>query len=203
MKTYAGLCLLAVLMVAGGNGCSSVPPTNYYIFAPDLETPSPTSSSTYPYVVAIDEFQADVPYQQERIVFRASPYQVNFYEYHRWLRPTNDLVTDQALKVLEAMHRFKRVHAQPYDIPSDYILQGRIKMFDQWVATTPPMVRIQIDYRFLAAQSEQVLWARRIDTTAPLASLGLIDTVKGFESALEENLRQVVSAFEDILSQPE
>jgi ABC-type uncharacterized transport system auxiliary subunit len=203
MKTYAGLYLLVMLIVVGSGGCSSVPSTNYYTFAPELAPPSPASSATYPYVLAIDAFQADVPYQQERIVYRVSPYQVNFYEYHRWLRPTNDVVTDQVLNVLEAMHLFKRVHAQPYDIPSDYVLQGQIKMFDQWAETTPPVVRIQIDYRFLAAQSERVLWAQRIDTTVPLASLGLVDTVKGFESALQENLRQALSELAEILSHSE
>ena len=45
--------------------------------------------------MAVDTFEADVPYQQDKIVFRTSPYEVNFYEYHKWLRPPEELVADQ------------------------------------------------------------------------------------------------------------
>lgn len=183
-------------------GCSSVPLTHYYTFPPDLNPSVPAATSTYPLVLALEPFDAEGPYAQEKIVYRDSPYEVNFYEYHKWLRSPEKLATDQALKLIAATRMFKRVHARPFQVYADYVLQGRMIMFDQWRNTTPPYVRIQIEYQLMEPQEERILWTDRIDTTANITSLALVDTVKGFETALQENLLRALSALEPVVSQP-
>ena len=182
-------------------GCTPVPPTYYYTFRPDIEKNVGTASPQYPSVLAIEAFDADVPYQQDKIVFRTSPYEVNFYEYHKWLRPLGELVTDQVVKFISAAGMFQKVHPRAFESYADYTLRGRIKMFDQWYSETTSHVRIQLEYALMASEKEQILWMDTVETTAPVSNLKVVETVKGFETALQENVLQALTAIARVLSQ--
>ncbi len=134
-------CLLLITWLCG---CTDIPLTHNYTFRPDIEKQAETTSPKYPYIIAIDTFEADVPYQQTKIVFRTSPYEVNFYEYHKWLRSPEELVAEQVLKLVSAAGMFQNVHAQAFESYSDYILRGRIKMFDQWYSEETSSVRVRL-----------------------------------------------------------
>ena len=197
-------CLLYPIWLCG---CAEIPLTHYYTFRPDVGKNAKTTSSKYPYVVAIDTFEADVPYQQDKIVFRTSPYEVNFYEYHKWLRPPEELVTDQVLKLVSSAGMFQNVHARAFESPPDYIIQGRIKMFDQWNSGKTSFVRIQLEYHLIAPEEEQIIWMDTVETTANISKLEstelaqfIVETVKGFETALQENILQALAAIDGVLS---
>ncbi len=185
------------------SGCASVPPTHYYTFQPVLGIEIKTTSPRYPSTIAIEAYEAESPYQQDRIVFRKSPYEVNFYEYHRWLRPPTELVTEQVHKLLGASGLFQRVHTYNFDSTPDYLLRGRILLFDQWYDDKNSSVQIGIHYQFLDFAQEQILWSDVIETTASIPTLNIVETVKGFESAVQENISQAFTSIDKVLAHKE
>jgi ABC-type uncharacterized transport system auxiliary subunit len=136
-------------------------------------------------------------------VYRTSPYEVNFYEYRRWLRPPAELVTQQVQKQIKMAALCKRVHAFGFDSYADYILLGEVTMFDQWYEDkNTSLVQVGIQYRLLDSETEQILWIDNIESTATVPSLVFnVDTVKGFESALQKNIQQMLAAIEDVFAQ--
>jgi len=184
-------------------GCANIPLTHYYTFQPDVEKKAQTASPKYPYVIAIDIFEADVPYQQDKIVYRMSPYEVNFYEYHKWLRPPEEMVTEQVLKLVSSAGMFRNVHSSAFESYSDYIIRGRIKMFDQWYREGISSVRVQLEYHLIAPQEEQIIWMDTVETTTNVPKLEILETVKGFETALQENILQALTAIDEVLHQRE
>lgn len=191
-------CLLCIILFWG---CANIPPTHYYTFRPDIEKKAKTISPKYPYIVAIDTFEADIPYQQDKIVYRTSPYEVNFYEYRKWLRPLEELVTEQALKLVSSSGMFQDIHARAFDAYSDYIVRGRIKMFDQWYSEGAFSVQVRLEYYLVAPQEERIIWMDTVETKANIAKLEIVETVKGFETALQENILQALTAIDEVLSQ--
>lgn len=182
-------------------GCAQVPLTHYYTFHPDPDIRE-KASSTFPYILAIETFEAETPYQHDKIVFRTSPYQVAFYEYHKWLRPLEELVPDHIMNIVSARAMFSHVHDQAFELAADYILLGEISMFDRWDTSTPSVARIQITYQLIHVQSDSIVWMDTIDSTAQITSLEfVVDTVKGFETALSENIQQALTAIDEVLSQ--
>jgi ABC-type uncharacterized transport system auxiliary subunit len=188
-------------LVFGLIGCGQVPATSYYTFQPDPPVLQNFAPQTWPVVLAIGQFEAEPPYQQDKIVYRKSPYEVNFYEYRKWLRSTEQIVSDQIVAIIRATHRFKRVHTQPFEVAADYILQGQILMFDQWQNNSTPLVKVKLSYRLLTAADEQVVWSEVLTTTATAASLDMVETIKGFETALQTNVLQALEAMSPIVSQ--
>ena len=202
--------MLYVLTVFCCLGCASIPLTHYYTFRPDIEFPEKLVSSTYPYTLTIEPFETDFPYQEHKIVFRRSPYEVNFYEYHKWLQPLEQLVTEQVVKLASATQIFQHVHDQAFGTYADYIIHGNIKMFDFWYSPPNPFVRIQLEYQFIAAKEDQIIWMQTIDTireiemfdlTEPVTSSHIVEIVKVFEAALHENIVQALTRMDEVLSQ--
>lgn len=74
-------------------------------------------------------------------------------------------------------------------------------MFDQWYSETTSHVRIQLEYALMASEKEQILWMDTVETTAPVSNLKVVETVKGFETALQENVLQALTAIARVLSQ--
>lgn len=204
--------IVCVLVGFCGCGCASIPLTHYYTFPPDVELNEELISSPYPYILTIEPFEADFPYQENKIVFRRSPYEVNFYEYHKWLQPLETLVTEQVVKLASASQMFQHVHDQAFGIYADYIIHGKIKMFDFWYSPSAPFVRIQLEYQLIAAKEDHIIWMQSIDTTKVIETLELteavtsthiVEIVKVFEAALHENILQVLTMMDGVVSQQE
>lgn len=204
-----GVCVLVVLW---GYGCANIPLTHYYTFPPDVELNEERVFSASPYILTIEPFEADFPYQENKIVFRRSPYEVNFYVYHKWLQPLETLVTEQAVKLASATQMFQHVHDQAFGTYADYIIHGKIKMFDFWYSPSAPFVRIQLEYQLIAAKKDQIIWMQSIDTTREIETLELTDAVtsahiveivKVFEAALHENILQALTMMDEVVSRQE
>lgn len=200
-------CVYLMALWVGGllvlSGCASVPPTHYYTFRPVSESARETLSPRYPISIGVETCEADPPYQQDRIVFRKSPYEVNFYEYHRWLRPPAEFVTEQVRKLLRTSGLFQQVQAYTFDSTPDYLLRGRILLFDQWYNGKGSSVQIGIHYQFMALAQEHILWSDIIETTATVPTLDIVETIKGFESAVQENISHALTSIEKILAHKE
>jgi ABC-type uncharacterized transport system auxiliary subunit len=182
-------------------GCVQIPLIHYYTFDPDTVGEPPNSTAPLPYVLAIGAFEADVPYQQDKIVFRTPPYEVAFYEYHKWLRPLTELASTKVLQQVANAGIFTRVHGQAFQVAADYILIGTISMFDRWDNADSSEVRIQIEYQLLDSYGERIVWMESIDSTAPVPDLAsVVTTVQSFETALHTNIQQALETIHDAVS---
>jgi ABC-type uncharacterized transport system auxiliary subunit len=202
MKQYLYLISLVVALFWLAGCGASVPPTHYYTFHPDPSLPPlQTETGHDPAVLGLETFEADVPYQQDKIVFRTSPYEVNFYEYHKWLHLPEDLVTEQVLKALSAARLFQAAYLDAFDFPVDYVLRGQIKMFDQWYESDTSWVRVILHYTLFTPEDNTILWTATVETRSDIADVSIVETVKGFEDALHDNVRQALIAIDQVLSQ--
>ncbi len=196
------LFLLGILLLGG---CfANIPLTHYYTFQPASERKLDREplTSKYPYVIGIEEFEADAPYQQDRIVFRTSAYEVNFYEYHRWLRPPTELLQEQTVELLTASMLFQHVHAYALESFADYSLTGRLVMFDQWYhEDKTASVYVGITYQLIDPEQQRIVWNDTITVTSHISSLEVVETIKAFESALHDNILQAITEIDRIVGQ--
>lgn len=82
-----GHCWLGLLLWLGACG-GAVPATHYYLLA-HAEAPRPAGQLK----LVIDELEAEPTYQERRIVYRDSPYRIDFDPYNRWSADPRLLVT--------------------------------------------------------------------------------------------------------------
>ena len=94
MKNLA-VALIGALVLAG---CGSVRyPTTYVLnFPPPVPQAAPSNGALGP--VAIREFQCPEYLCEGRIVYRSSPEEVGFYEYHRWAMNPRQAITQYVVE---------------------------------------------------------------------------------------------------------
>ena len=105
MKTFA-VVLTGALVLAG---CGSVRyPTSHVLnFPPPVPQATPSDGVLRP--VAIREFRCPEYLCEGRIVYRSSPEEVGFYEYHRWAtNQKTSLGSNRSSRVWRSTSRVRR-----------------------------------------------------------------------------------------------
>jgi ABC-type uncharacterized transport system auxiliary subunit len=118
------LCLFVVTGLLAGCGSERVPPTTYYKL--DIP-PAPTAGGpSTPVSLRIEPLRTANLLRQDRIVYRPSPVEVGYYEYHRWAEPPNDSVTKALADQLIKRRVFQSVKISDTGEKGDYVLTGSI-----------------------------------------------------------------------------
>jgi uncharacterized lipoprotein YmbA len=126
-RVTAALITLAISTCLAGCGVKF--PTYYTLHVPpaaDMPTPGGTRAS-----LAVREFQAPAYLRQGSIVYRASPEEVGFYNYHRWAIDPREFLTNAIADRLRATGRFAEVKVYDGRSDVDFILSGRLEKLEE------------------------------------------------------------------------
>ncbi len=183
---------LVALLLLGG--CAAAPELRYY----RVECPAPPRAAgpPLPVTLGIAPLSAAEPYQQERIIYRASPYRVQSYGYDRWESPPAEMVDALLLERFAESGTFQRVVPwQREDV--DYRLQARLRRFeevdegDKWYGVT------ELTYELLdrggrtllrETASQRVLAERR-------SVEGVVEALsRGLQAGLDEVIARTAAA---------
>ncbi|MBT3821591.1 MAG: hypothetical protein HOC91_03270 [Nitrospinaceae bacterium] len=187
---WGGLWMVLVLLVAPlalsgcGVGAEKVPETRYFVVDYSVPT-SINAGPIVPVVVGVDNFRSDAVYRTEKIVFRKVPYEVNFYPYERWGARPDEIVTDRMIDHLLATKRFREVVRAASGVPSDYLVRGRVKRFEEDGISNKYFADAQIEISLIYRRTGQVLLQRRLSRREVAAS----KPPGGFVDAMARNLK--------------
>ncbi|HKN16793.1 MAG TPA: ABC-type transport auxiliary lipoprotein family protein, partial [Candidatus Sulfotelmatobacter sp.] len=101
MKKLTTALVLMVTLLPALSGCGRVRYPAYYT----LNLPAPPDPSAAENVrssIAVREFQSPGYLRQGPIVYRTTPEEIGFYEYHRWAADPRTLVTSAVVDHLRA-----------------------------------------------------------------------------------------------------
>ena len=128
MKRQSVFIIVRVLVLASLPGCGSVPETFYYVPTYQLAAPA-NEHAPLNIVLGVEKFQSEVIYNDDRIIYRESPFEIKYYYYRRWIAEPRHLVTEKALAHLKHSGNFRDVVAYPSTVKLDYVLRGRVLAF--------------------------------------------------------------------------
>jgi ABC-type uncharacterized transport system auxiliary subunit len=131
MKMHAMAALLVLTAVIVLEGCGGgVKYPNYYT----LQVPPPPDPPVQEGVrasLAIREFRSPTYLHQGSIVYKTSPEQIGFYNYHRWAVDPREFVTNAVTDRLRASGNFTQVKLYDGRSDVDYILSGRLEKLEE------------------------------------------------------------------------
>jgi len=129
-KNPMAICLvLAALMILVGCGSAAKYP-NYYTLhlAPPPDPPAQEGVRTS---LAVREFRSPTYLRQGAIVYKTSPEQIGFYNYHRWALDPREFVTNAVAERLRASGNFTQVKLYDGRSDIDYVLSGRLEKLEE------------------------------------------------------------------------
>jgi len=170
-----------------------VPETRYY----QLAAPPPAKAAAAQgtdLVLALEPLVVDDAYQDERIVYRTSPYRLDYYNYHRWSAPPGALIADYLEQALEQSGKFRAVVREAEgDVPA--VLGGRVIAIEE-VDESPSrwLGRITVELTLKDAQTGAVLWTDQLAETEPLPAQNPEGLARALSAALGRIAKRAIPA---------
>ncbi len=179
---------LLIALVATAAGCGSRPDIRYYRLSYDLDS-LPTASESSDVVLAIGNMVGDSAYEDPRIVYRTSPYRLDYYYYHRWTSPPGVMVGDFLRDAYDRTGYFKTV-VSGFAPEAPVILTGRVAAFEEVdVETRKWIARVKLELQLRDARTGDIVWSRTITEEEPVKTL----TPEGLAEAMSEATTTIVA----------
>jgi ABC-type uncharacterized transport system auxiliary subunit len=182
----ASLILLAVLVEILLGACAGkLPETRFYQLAPTEKASEPTGEAT----LVLEALATDPAYDDDRIVYRTTPYRLDYYQYHRWSAAPGMMVGNYLEQAFESSGKFRSVvREQSADAPA--VLGGRVIAIEEIdTSKTSWRGRIVIELTLTATRTGGVLWTQQFDESEPLAA----QTPEGLAKALSTAMARIAT----------
>ena len=174
------ISLLLVIATACGG---TVPPVRYYQLAVTDHAEKPSGTQ----VLVVEPLSSDAAYDDERIVYRSSPYRLDYYHYHRWTATPGVLVSGYLQQALGRTGDWKAV-VRDQTADASLVLGGRVVAFEEvdrdkhhWVG------RVSLELTLTDPKTGAVVWSQTFDESEPLA----VQNPEGLARALSVALGRI------------
>jgi ABC-type uncharacterized transport system auxiliary subunit len=178
-------------------GCGSVRyPTSYVLdFPPPTPKAAPSNGALGP--VAIREFRCPEYLCEGRIVYRPSPEEVKFYEYHRWAMDPRQAITQYLEDGLRAQSLFQSVTVHERGSETAYILSGNIERLEEVDQARDVHAVCTISAQLLDTRTRAVVWSHKESETVPVEKrdiTGVISSLTVASRAVADRLLKSMTA---------
>ena len=166
------------LVACGGK----LPETRYY----QLAAP-PAQVQRGDLVIAIEPFETDAGYDDDRMVYRATPFRLDYYHYHRWSAAPGVLVGRFVGQSLQRTGRFRAIVREGAPL----VLRGRVAAIEEVDQSKSRWVgRIALELSLVDTRTNAVVWSQDYEETEPLR----VQSPEGLAQALSIALGRIATA---------
>lgn len=156
MRPTLVLAALVTALVACGG---SAPPRNHYY---ELAFPTIAHHPAPGPKLAVEPFEVNGAYDDDRIVYRTSDVELQYYNYHRWGTPPGEMVADFLRRAYRSTGRFSAVTADVSG-DTDLVLSGRIGAIEEVDRSAQDWFgHIELQLRVRDARTGTLLWSREL-----------------------------------------
>jgi len=160
-KHLTAICFAMVtsIVLAGCGGAVKYP--NYYTLhlPPPPDPPTQEGART---ILAIREFRSPTYLRQGAIVYKSSPEQLGFYEYHRWAVDPREFVTNAVTERLGASGNFRQVKRYDGRPDVDYVLSGRLEKLEEIDYDGGVKVEVAISAQMTSLATGSTVWTNSV-----------------------------------------
>ncbi|MEN8152966.1 MAG: hypothetical protein ABFR75_03015 [Acidobacteriota bacterium] len=137
------LKILFIILLLIMLGCISSPDKNYYQL--HLEGGKIAGKIKIDKTILVRDIDIDPAYNDYRIIYRNSPYQVNFYSYEFWVKKPNDLVKDSIIDYFKSNGIFRKISGKVEGREPDLIMRSKIRIIEEYDIGNKWYARLSMD----------------------------------------------------------
>ena len=192
MKKLTTALVLMVTLLPVLSGCGRVRYPAYYTLnlpAP----PDPPAAENVRTSIAVREFQSPNYLRQGPIVYRRTPEEIGFYEYHRWAADPRTLLTSAVIDHLRASGQYSMVSMYDGRPNNDYVFSGRLEKLEEVDYQAGVKVEVAISAQITRVATGAAVWSNAVSEVGTVSQR----TIPGVVSEMN---RTVDSAINKLLS---
>ena len=190
LLTALALMLAIVTALTGCGGKLRYPA--YYTLnlpaAPDPPAPEGVRSS-----IAVREFQSPGYLRQGPIVYRTTPEQIGFYEYHRWAADPRTLVTNAVIDHLRAGGHFSKVSQYDGRPNHDYVFSGRLEKLEEVDYEAGVKVQVAMSAQITKVATGTTVWSNAVSEAGPVSQRNVPGVVSQMNRTMELAINKLLA----------
>jgi ABC-type uncharacterized transport system auxiliary subunit len=196
MKMQLAAAAVATLVLAGCGGVR-YPPS--YL----LNLPAPAPQAAPPQAplgpVAVREFRCPDYLCEGRIIYRPTPEEVGFYEYHRWAASPRQVITQSMADALRARSLFKSVAVHERGIEAAYVLTGNIERLEEVDQGSDVRAVCTVSALLVEVRSGSLVWHHTASEAVPVEKRNVAGVVSSLSAAAWTPVDRLVASMADEL----
>jgi ABC-type uncharacterized transport system auxiliary subunit len=184
------LFTLGVFVLAGCGGAAKYP--DYYT----LHVPSPPDPPVADGIhtsLAVREFRSPSYLRQGAIVYKTSPDQIGFYNYHRWAVDPRDFVTNAVTERLGASGNFARVKLYDGRSDIDYVLSGRLEKLEELDYDGGVRVEVAISAEMTNLATGSTVWSNAVSEIGTVSKRDVPAVVAEMNHTMERAIEKLLT----------
>jgi len=189
MKKNLKALALMLAVIAALTGCAGKIryPSYYTLNLPPAPDPAPEENARAS--IAVRELQSPGYLRQGPIVYRRTPEEVGFYEYHRWAADPRVLVTNSVLDHLRASGHFSAVSMYDGRSDADYIFSGKLEKLEELDYEGGVKVQVAMSAQITKVVTGATVWSNTVSETGTVSQR----TVPGVVSQMNRTMDLAMS----------
>jgi ABC-type uncharacterized transport system auxiliary subunit len=182
--------LTAMITLTGCGGPVKYP--NYYTLhiPPPPDPPVQEGARTS---LAVREFRSPTYLHQGAIVYKTSPEQVGFYNYHRWAVDPREFVTNAVADRLRASGNFTQVKLYDGRSDVDYVLSGRIEKLEEVDYEGSVKVEVAIMAQMTNLSTGAAVWTNTVDEVGTVGHRDVSAVVSEMNRTMERAIEKLLT----------
>ncbi len=188
---YPGFFFPVLLISLVLGGCSltrSKQEVQYYALTLPTRSAAPSSPAPITASLVVRPFSAQPPYHRDRMVYRSSPYEFDFYHYHRWVTKPADMLTTLTRRTLQQSGLFTTVYPTP-DARADLRLGGVVRQYEEVDQAQSWQAVLSIEVWLSRSQEPAPFWFRSYSATRLAAKRNPAAVAE----AMSQNLQDILA----------
>ena len=199
MKNLSALALMLALgaTLSGCGGRLRYP--NYYTLnlpAP----PDPPAPESVRISLAVRELQCPGYLRQGPIVYRSTPEQIGFYEYHRWAADPRTFVTDAVVDHLRASGQYSAVSMYNGREDVDYIFSGKLEKMEELDYGGGVNVEVAMSGQITRVNTGATVWTNSISEVGKVSQRNVPGVVSEMNRTMETAINKLLATVPEQLA---
>ena len=174
-------------------GCGRARFPAYYTLHVPAAIDVPTAGEARP-SLAVREFHSPTYLREGAIVYRTSPEQMGFYQYHRWAVDPREFVTDAMIDRLRATGRFAEVRAYDGRSDADFVLSGRLEKLEEVDYEGGVRVEVALSAQITDARAGKTVWANAASESARVEKRSVPAVAAEMSQALDNAMQKLLAS---------
>lgn len=150
------LLLMVVPILLFWFGCTTATDKRYF----QLHIPPPSSpgvTSPLPGKVFIPEARVDKIYEGYRLIYRYSPYQMDYYNYEFWIKKPGRMISENIAAYLRERGVFSRVFEKKGDEDPDWIIESEVTAMEEFDQPKAWFAHLAMKIKVIETRSKRTL----------------------------------------------
>lgn len=183
--------MLTLLPVLAGCGGGVKYPKYYTLNLPP--PPDPPAEEGVRASVAVREFQSPAYLRQGPIVYRTTPEEIGFYEYHRWAADPRKVVTSAVIDHLRASNQYSMVAAYNGNPDSDYVFSGKLEKLEELDYEAGVRVEVSLSAQITRVSTGTTVWSNAVSETGTVSQRSVPGVVAEMNKTIDLAINKLLS----------